>query len=352
MRSTVVESHTPAPRYRRFMAVAVALLGLLHTVTASAQTATLTTAGQLPAAYKPVGIPSNYVVTPAGYFDPSCVQRLQRGEELRGDGQVRKTDGSVRAVAGCKSSHFNSAGKEVPAAASAVSASTTATAPLPTTGRGDTSGIDHAYVEAATWVIPNTTIRRMTAEWTVPSNPSVSSAGVLFFFPGLEQIGNTRSILQPVLGYNAYGANHIWTIASWNCCIEGNAFASDAVQTYPGARIYGEMVANCAVGQTCTHWNVTTSDLTNNTTTVLSNSDTLDQNFNWVFGIALEVYGITNCRQYPRDGSMHIDDIKLWDFNNNPVTATWGDSSSQAGLTPSCLYHVDSSAPTTITLSY
>lgn len=351
MRSIVVEFRTPSAWRRPLMAFAVTLLGLLHVASVSAQTTALTTAAQLPAAYKPVGIPSNYVVTPAGYFDPSCVQRLQRGEELRGDGQVRKTDGSVRAVAACKNSHFNGAGKEVPASASAVP--TTGTAPLPSDGRNDTSGIDHAYVEAATWVIPNNnTIRRMTAEWTVPANPSVSSAGVLFFFPGLEDISNTRSILQPVLGYNAYGANHIWTIASWNCCIAGNAFASEAVQTYPGARIYGEMVANCAVGQTCTHWNVTTTDLTNNTTTVLSNSDTLDQNFNWVFGIALEVYGITNCRQYPRDGSMHIDSIKLWDFNNNPVSATWGDSGSQSGLTPSCLYHVDSSAPTTITLSY
>lgn len=341
---------------RLLLAFGVTLIGMFHATATPAQTDVLTTAKQLPAAYRPVGIPDSYVITPAGYFDPSCVQLVHKGEELRGDGQIRKADGSIRKVAPCRNSHFTRTGTEIPASASAVPGP--GAAPLPTTDRGDISpGIAHAYVEAATWVASNATVRRMTAQWSVPANPSQVSNAVVFFFPGLEDINNTRSILQPVLGYNAYSdsngnALHKWTIASWNCCIAGNTSASDSITTYPGNVIYGEMVANCPVGQTCTHWNVTTTDLTNNASTVLNNSDTLDQEFNWVFGIAMEVYSITNCRQYPRDGSMHISDIKLYDVNDQPITPTWGDSGSPSGLTPSCLYHVDASAPDTIYLSY
>jgi len=52
----------------------------------------------------------------------------------------------------------------------------------------------------------------------------------LYYFPGLEDIQDTQSILQPVLGW--YWGQ--WTLASWNCCINGIITNSPAVNVSPG----------------------------------------------------------------------------------------------------------------------
>ncbi|UPG91565.1 hypothetical protein L2Y96_07285 [Luteibacter aegosomaticola] len=324
---------------------------------ATDNTPALTTVGQAGAAYRAPGVPDNYVITPGGYFDPACVQHIAPGEALQGDGQVRQANGRMRQVAPCTRPHFTRDGVALApgegAEQSPVRVRSLAKAAGTPTAQPD---IAHAYVESATWVASNNQMRRMTADWVVPTNPSVVSNGVVFFFPGLEDLSNVRSILQPVLGYNAYSsngvANHIWTIASWNCCIAGNVFSSDAVQTYPGNRIHGEMVMDCPVGTNCQRWTVTTTDQTMGNTTTLANTDTIDQEFDWVFGVAMEVYGITNCRQYPRDGSMTVSNIQLWDLNNTPVTPSWSGTGSTTSLQPSCLYHVDATRADAITISY
>ena len=38
---------------------------------------------------RPASVPSGYVITPFGYFHPSCVRQVNEGETLLGDGRIR-----------------------------------------------------------------------------------------------------------------------------------------------------------------------------------------------------------------------------------------------------------------------
>src|ERR1035441_2122355 len=45
---------------------------------------------------RPATVPEGYVITPFGYFHPSCVQSLAKGERLLADGRVQHADGTDR----------------------------------------------------------------------------------------------------------------------------------------------------------------------------------------------------------------------------------------------------------------
>ena len=55
-------------------------------------------------------MPLDYVVTPNGFFHPSCVVQLGEDDELAPDGNVRHADGSARKVAACGHASFDAAG--------------------------------------------------------------------------------------------------------------------------------------------------------------------------------------------------------------------------------------------------
>ena len=48
---------------------------------------------------RPANVPSDYVITPFGYFHPSCVRQTQEGETLLADGRIRFADGSEETAA-------------------------------------------------------------------------------------------------------------------------------------------------------------------------------------------------------------------------------------------------------------
>jgi len=48
---------------------------------------------------RPAGVPSDYVITPFGYFHPSCVRTAKSGETVLGDGRIRFEDGTEETVA-------------------------------------------------------------------------------------------------------------------------------------------------------------------------------------------------------------------------------------------------------------
>jgi hypothetical protein len=336
---------TPRSDLLRRFAVTLAALGLVTMAHAQA-TLSLPKAGP----NAPAGVPADYVITPSGYMDPNCVNRVAKGEKVRSDGNIEQVDGTVRKVPTCNSPRFTRSGQRI--------APTIAHAIEPDFSSGiepsTNPDIDHAWIESASITLPaGSEVRRMIGSWTAPSNPSLASSNAtIFFFPGLEDATNVQGILQPVLGYNAYGVNHIWTIASWNCCIANTADASDAVQVETGDKIYGEMVMDCAVGTDCGKWNVITTDTTTGASTTLSDTPTTGQVQTWAVGYALEVYSVTSCRDYPADGSNQIYNLAMWDLNNNPVTSNWNGTGVVTGFSPNCLYHVDATNPTSITLSY
>ena len=63
----------------------------------------------------------------------------------------------------------------------------------------------------------------LAADWLVPTAPTTNNNQTLYYFPGLESTAQGNTILQPVLGWNAFG-DSAWTLASWNCCLQGNVF--------------------------------------------------------------------------------------------------------------------------------
>src|ERR1700683_275167 len=60
---------------------------------------------------RPAQVPEDYVVTPFGYFHPSCVVHLAKGEELLEGGQmVQKADGTIYDVPVCEYPHYTARG--------------------------------------------------------------------------------------------------------------------------------------------------------------------------------------------------------------------------------------------------
>ncbi len=267
---------------------------------------------------RPASVPNDFVVTPFGYFHPSCVAKLDTDESVRSDGIVEHKSGRTRALPRCAHSHFDRRGREI------------ATDAIPPT-------IAHAYVEQADdFDEPPTPVSFMSASWTVPSDPTNKGSQTIYYFPGLEQRFPVTSILQPVLGWHSDFAG--WGIASWNCCIAGTVTEGPAVAVSAGDRIYGYMTGTNCVGGVCSNWQVGTYDLTTWQSSTL-NTSAYGQAFDWIFGGALEVYNVDSCDQYPASGSVLFDNLLIYDTNGNTIYPSYTPRIS-GGLFPQCGYNV------------
>src|SRR5208282_1418503 len=74
----------------------------------------------------------------------------------------------------------------------------------------------------------NKSYGKIAATWIVPPSPTSDDGQILYFFPGLEDMSNVISIVQPVLqwGNNGIFGGRYWLVASWNCCINGTTWYS------------------------------------------------------------------------------------------------------------------------------
>jgi hypothetical protein len=68
---------------------------------------------------RPLEVPQDYVITPFGYFHPSCVLMVAEGETLLADGSVRHADGTVEGAHICNYPHYTAGGAIVAADAKA-----------------------------------------------------------------------------------------------------------------------------------------------------------------------------------------------------------------------------------------
>src|ERR1700683_724148 len=83
--------------FLKFIAITTMLLGGL--TAAQAQT----TAGP----NRPATIPPGYVITPFGYFNPSCVVHLAEGDELRShENVIRHANGTSDRMPECAYPHY------------------------------------------------------------------------------------------------------------------------------------------------------------------------------------------------------------------------------------------------------
>jgi hypothetical protein len=329
------------PKHMQLFLALLITITVLRVSAAGQGNETTTSTPRLPlaTAARPANVPAGYVITPFGYFHSSCVQVLKAGERMLADHRVQRADGSIEAsIASCVYPHFTPTGTSVSLTAPQTgntSRSSTAESP-------EVNGwVENTNVTTGS---PSSSYGALVARWTVPPRPRGEDGQVLFFFPGLEDINDQQtSILQPVLGL--YGSQ--WTIASWNCCLSGIVVSSPAVNVEPGDRIYGSMTNTCPTGTlSCATWNVLSLDLSTGQSTVLADTPSDGQVFNWAFGGVLEAYYVVRCDDYPPDRSLTFDDVTLFDQNLRLVhDPRWSSGAGAgSGISPQCGYGVSAEA--------
>ncbi len=290
----------------------------------------LTTVASLKEDMRPRGVPVDYLITPNGYFSADCVQVAHAHETLLSDGSIRQADGTIRASARCGRPHYDFHGNRIePAGARPSLASfSESSVRLPSyTG----------WIESVSYN-NGSNVGRLRATWNVPSAPANVSGQTVFFFPGLEQLPNVQSILQPVLGWNGFGDNS-WTIASWNCCVNGTTTHTDPVGVSPGDQIIGDEYSLCGVGvYDCGSWSIVTQDASNGQSVTLNT--TPNGELQWVFGGVLEVYGIASCDQFPSQGVTQFYGVTVWDTNGNVLSPPWQGNFAGSSISPQCGYNL------------
>lgn len=274
------------------------------------------------ARHRPAGVPDEYAITPFGYFHPSCIQRLAKGERLIPDGRIQHADGNVEeSVATCNYPHYAASGG--PAIHDALT--------LP-----EVDG----WIESASTTTgsPNKSYGALIATWTVPPQPTADHGQWLFFFPGFEDINNPQtSILQPVLQW----AQRQWAIASWNCCLNNVTTESPLVNVRPGDEIYGSITSDCpAATVSCPTWNVLSLDLSTGESTALTHTPSQGQVFNWAFGGVLEPYYVTSCEDYPPNHTIAFDKATVFDEYLRPIVGPQWTESTNTTQDPQCGYAV------------
>ncbi len=312
----------------QFIAAAMLMPGL-----AAAQT--LATGGP----HRPAAVPADYVITPFGYFHPSCVVHLAPGDEVRSDQHlIRHANGTADGMHVCAYPRFRADGEKV----------------LGDERHIKKPDISHAWIEYAS-ITTTGSYGYLYAEWSVPPTPASKDGQTLFLFPGLEDSNDVVTILQPVLGWNSDYASS-WGIASWNCCESGTTYEGTPQHASPGDTILGYMFDTCATGvKSCATWDVVTWDLQTGKFSDLVNTSSFGQTFNWAFGGALEVYNVVQCTDFPSNGSyagshaMSFNEIGLYNYYGEQTAPTWSIATA-SGLTPSCSY--GGSQPKQVILTY
>ena len=286
---------------------------------------------------RPAEVPDGYVITPFGYFHPSCVLEVAEGETLLADGHIiQRADGTLEDVPECKYPHFAVNGEIVAAGATKIESPTI-----------------NGWVEYAS-VTTRTSYGEIVANWVVPPAPTSVIGQVVYFFPGMEDIKDVVSIIQPVLGWNmAYSDISTWSIASWNCCPSGITDYSTPVAVNSGDVIQGTVESTCGAGtESCPTWNITTADVTSGKSTTLSKTSSEGQTFNWAFGGVLEAYEIVQCSEYPANSQLVFYNIALYDYDFNLISnPSWSMSYPVGKGWPQCGY-AGSVAATQVTLKY
>jgi hypothetical protein len=277
---------------------------------------------------RPAVVPSGYLETPFGYVHPSCVFHLDESEEVR-DRYIVRRDGSSRELPPCVHPRYDRHGREVVATPGAV------------------PPLDWGWIEYASRVVAP--VEWMSATWTTPPAPRVVGSQTLYYFPGLEAMAQPDFILQPVLGWNAQVDNR-WTIASWNCCRNGNALHSTLVPVPSGASIAGYVWgSDCdALSGVCATWQVQTSIAGGASTTL--NTDSYGDAMDWAFGGAFEVYALDTCTQLPPTSGITFDNLTVQAVGGGNITPQW--LPTVTSVTPSCNYSVTTNTPSTLTLKW
>jgi hypothetical protein len=281
---------------------------------------------------RPASVPSNYVPTPNGWFHPDCIITTSENEMIAADGSIaeRSTGAFVRAVPSCSHTRYDGNGNAV---------SPTAGIRLPT---------------AHQWLVDGQAgvgwMDFISANWVVPPNPPLVNGVTLYFFPGFLPASEDQ-VIQPVLGWNAYGnGSTAWTLASWECCIAGNTYQSAQAAVSAGVQVYGfAWGTNCnTTSGICGNWEVSTQATGVNPVTIMS--ATVGEAMSLSVAAAYEEYGITSCAQHPSSESITFSNITAREVGDIPVSPTW--QAVYYSFTPTCNINFSSPNSSTATISW
>ena len=288
---------------------------------------------------RPAGVPQEYVITPFGYFHPSCVLGVAEGETILADGRIQHASGAIeRNAPVCRYAHYTATGARLGA------------------DMRDTSGAVAPVISGWLEYVSATTsssYAEISATWMVPAPPGTYHGQTVFFFPGFEDVNNVLSIVQPVLqfGRSAAGGGNYWALSSWNCCLSGISWHSGLVRTSPGNSILGTITPSCKKSGNCTTWTVLTKDATTGKKSTLRKTPADGQVWNWGFGAVLEVYGVSQCSDFPADNSLTFT-VRMYDQNRNLIPDPgWIGTPAGSGISPQCNYGLNVT-PTQETLQY
>jgi hypothetical protein len=174
-----------------------------------------------------------------------------------------------------------------------------------------------------------------------------------YFFPGLEQNDSSPdSILQPVLGYNAFSGSGVseWTLSSWNCCYAGSTYYSGPVNTAAGHDIYGIVTSTCtSTSETSNCATITTKDETSGASTTFTTSPY--GALTWVFGGTLEAYNISSCSLLPASKSVNFTSIVVKNMSGTTLSNPWSADNIIGSSGPACGYSI-STTNSSVTLDY
>jgi hypothetical protein len=222
---------------------------LLKSIAITMFIAGLTIAQALPLAgpNRPATVPAHYVITPFGYFDPSCVTHLAKGDVLLHDEKaIKHANGTNENIHVCAYAHYTAAGEAVTGDERAV----------------QPPSIGHSWIEYAS-ITTTSAFSQIYSEWDVPPAPSTNDGQTVYLFNGLEDYKDVVTIIQPVLGWNSDYAS-AWGIASWNCCESGTVVEAPPAPVNSGDHLEGYVFDNCAPGtKTCSSWDIVILDVTN-----------------------------------------------------------------------------------------
>lgn len=266
---------------------------------------------------RPPNVPDNFVPTPNGWFDPTCVIEVGKDEKVLGNGDVVRSDGAISHHAiPCTSSRYDMHGRMVDATNPAAS----------------------GWIEWAD-SISQGPLSYVSAQWNVPLEPPSNGSQIVYFFPGLENAAAVDTILQPVLGWNQFQGPSGWSIASWNCCLAGVTWHSAFLPTFPGAYIRGYMQGtNCLLSGVCTSWTITA---TNPDGGSVSLQTTVSSPMDYLVGSALEAYNLNTCSQLPASSSVTVAGFVLrTPLGANIAVPAW--NPRQGFQTPQCSYNIAS----------
>ena len=347
-------------------------------------------AGAPGATARPAQVPTGYLETPNGYFDPSCVYEVQSNQVLVPDGNstaivtisASQADKAGAALAGaggsavpdsagsavgvvdgisaqtikgsphaaaCTHPQYDFAGRVVDASTQSPTLAGTSSADAPAAPDSTTPTFS-GYVEtASTTALGN--MSYLHAEWNVPAKPSTKTPQTVYFFPGFENTSGSTIIMQPVLAWNQGGSGFSgWSEASWNCCSVGNTYHS-SYAAVTGSTVSGDVSGNgCSTSSgVCSSWAITTYDY-GSQRSVTFNTNAGGRKMNWVFGGALEAYSISSCNQWPGT-SVKYRNFYLENVGNVRKYPSWSASGGASGL-PSCGYGVTIGSDRSVTVKY